>query len=211
MVLGIPGGRGDVAGQFFHRPAIATRVVSIRRDARERGRLQQPVIRIIRRRDHPVDQIFNHRPIPGRVVCKRGAITIGPAAVFKSICVVEDSDTATRRCCKVKNQTILGDSLGRQGGRRAFHDGYAPISSYRVLGPRLRTGGAAGGIPNGSDRYRYEDVSRMAGRTHEERRAVAERQECRDWPIPAEPAAEESRCQQEVGEGASEGEGNAGC
>ncbi len=97
MVLGIPGGRGDVAGRLFHRPAIATRVVSIGRDARERFRLQEPVIRIIRRRDHPVDQIFNHRPIPGRVVCERGAITIGPAAVFKSICVVEDSDTATRR------------------------------------------------------------------------------------------------------------------
>ena len=41
-------------------------------------------------------------------------------------------------------------------------------------------------------------------------RLVAERQECRDWPIPAEPAAEEFGGEQELGEGASEGEGNAG-
>ncbi len=39
-------------------------------------------------------------------------------------------------------------------------------------------------------------------------RAVAQRQECRDWPIPAEPAAEGFGGQQELGEGASEGEGN---
>ena len=50
----------------------------------------------------------------------------------------------------------------------------------------------------------------MAGRTHEERRAVAQRQERRDWAIPAEPASKEFRRQQELGEGASEGEGNAG-
>jgi len=51
----------------------------------------------------------------------------------------------------------------------------------------------------------------MAGRTHgEERRAVAERQECRGRHIPAEPAAEGFCGQQELGEGASEGEGNAG-
>ena len=51
----------------------------------------------------------------------------------------------------------------------------------------------------------------MAGRTHdEERRAVAQRQECRDWHVPAEPAAEEFGGQQELGKGASEGEGNAG-
>jgi hypothetical protein len=30
--------------------------------------------------------------------------------------------------CKDKNQTILGDSLGRQGGRPALHYGYAPVS-----------------------------------------------------------------------------------
>ncbi len=42
-------------------------------------------------------------------------------------------------CCKDKNRTILGDSLGRQGGRWALHDGYAPVSlSWRW--PRLRTG-----------------------------------------------------------------------
>ena len=41
-------------------------------------------------------------------------------------------------------------------------------------------------------------------------RLVAQRQECRDWPIPAEPLAEEFRCEQELGEGASEGEDNAG-
>lgn len=41
-------------------------------------------------------------------------------------------------------------------------------------------------------------------------RAVAQRQECRDWPVPAEPVAEELGGQQELGEGASEGEGNAG-
>ena len=31
-------------------------------------------------------------------------------------------------CCKDKNQTILGDSLGRQGGRPLSHDGYALVS-----------------------------------------------------------------------------------
>jgi len=45
--------------------------------------------------------------------------------------------------------------------------------------------------------------SRHAGR------AVAQRQECRDWPIPAEPAAEEFGGQQELGERASEGEGTS--
>ncbi|MBS0261986.1 MAG: hypothetical protein JSS02_08510 [Planctomycetes bacterium] len=32
-------------------------------------------------------------------------------------------------CCKDKNQTILGDSLGRQGGRPLSRDGYATVSS----------------------------------------------------------------------------------
>ena len=31
-----------------------------------------------------------------------------------------------------KNQTILGDSDGRQGGRRALYDGNAPVSSFSV-------------------------------------------------------------------------------
>jgi hypothetical protein len=39
-------------------------------------------------------------------------------------------------CCKDKNQTILGDSLGRQGGRRALHDGYAPVSFLMRRGRR---------------------------------------------------------------------------
>jgi len=65
-------------------------------------------------------------------------------------------------------------------------------------------------IASGGDKYPHEDVSGMAGRTHEERRAVAQRQERRDWAIPAEPASKEFRRQQELGEGASEGEGNAG-
>jgi hypothetical protein len=49
----------------------------------------------------------------------------------------------------------------------------------------------------------------MVGRTPEKRRVVAVRQECRDWPITTEPAAEEFRCQQEIGEGDCEGEGKA--
>jgi hypothetical protein len=32
------------------------------------------------------------------------------------------------RCYRISNQTILGDSPGRQGGRRALHDGYATVS-----------------------------------------------------------------------------------
>ncbi len=41
-------------------------------------------------------------------------------------------------------------------------------------------------------------------------RLVAQRQECRDWPVPAESAAEGFCCEQELGEEASEGDGNAG-
>jgi len=46
------------------------------------------------------------------------------------------------RCCRVKNQTILGDSHGRQGGRRALHDGYAPVSFLmrRIAHAHERTG-----------------------------------------------------------------------
>jgi len=40
-------------------------------------------------------------------------------------------------------------------------------------------------------------------------RLVAERQECREWSIPSQPAANEFGSQQEVGAWASEG--NAGC
>lgn len=35
---------------------------------------------------------------------------------------------------------------------------------------------------------------------------MAQREECRDWPLTVEPAAEEFGGQQEFGEGASEGE-----
>ena len=38
----------------------------------------------------------------------------------------------------------------------------------RDVGPRSRMGGAAGRIDSGGDRYRHEDISRMAGRTHGE-------------------------------------------
>ena len=31
-------------------------------------------------------------------------------------------------CCKDKNQTILGDSVEKQGGRPLSRDGYAPVS-----------------------------------------------------------------------------------
>jgi len=41
-------------------------------------------------------------------------------------------------------------------------------------------------------------------------RLVAERQDCRDWAIMAEPLAEEFGCQQELAEEASENEANAG-
>jgi hypothetical protein len=40
-----------------------------------------------------------------------------------------------------------------------------PFLLHRVLGPRSRTHGAAERIASGGDRYRYEDVSRMAVRT----------------------------------------------
>ena len=52
-------------------------------------------------------------------------------------------------------------------------------------------------------RYNHEDVSPIAGDAW---RLVTQRQDCRDWPIPAEPVAEEFRCEQDLGEGASEGE-----
>lgn len=45
-------------------------------------------------------------------------------------------------CCKDKNQTILGDSLGRQGGRPLSRDGYAPAS---FLVRRLRKSNARTG------------------------------------------------------------------
>ena len=51
----------------------------------------------------------------------------------------------------------------------------------------------------------------MAGRTqNEERRAVAQRQECRDWAFTAEPAAEEFGGEQEFEQEAEAGESNAG-
>jgi hypothetical protein len=39
---------------------------------------------------------------------------------------------------------------------------------HRDVESRSRTHGAAGRIASGGDRYRHEDVSRMAGRTHGE-------------------------------------------
>lgn len=41
-------------------------------------------------------------------------------------------------------------------------------------------------------------------------RLVAQRQECRDWPVPAEPAAEEFGGEQELSEKAEAGDSNAG-
>ncbi len=78
-----------------------------------------------------------------------------------------------------------------------------PCVFNRDVGPRSRTHGAAGRIASGGDRYRHEDVPRMVGDLG---RLVAQRQECRDWHVPAEPVAKELRCEQELGEGASEGE-----
>ena len=83
-----------------------------------------------------------------------------------------------------------------------------PCVRYRVLRPRSRTGGAAGRIASGGDRYSHDDVSRMAG---DAGTLVAQRQECRDWAFPVEPAAKEFGCQQELGEGASEGEACEAC
>ena len=34
-------------------------------------------------------------------------------------------------------QQVLGDALGRQGGHRALHDGYAPVSSLSCAGATL--------------------------------------------------------------------------
>lgn len=68
---------------------------------------------------------------------------------------------------------------------------------YRVLGPRSRTHGA-GKIASGGDRYRHEDVSRMAG---DAGRLVAQRQERRDWAFTAEPAAEESAVNKSLAKG----------
>ena len=46
-------------------------------------------------------------------------------------------DGVARCCCfslpaDRKNQTILGDSPGRQGGRRAQRDGYAPALTFKT-------------------------------------------------------------------------------
>lgn len=71
-----------------------------------------------------------------------------------------------------------------------------PFLLYRGVGPRSRTGGAAGRIASGGDRYSHEDVSRMAG---DAGRAVAQRQERWDWYVPAEPAAEEFGGEKELG------------
>ena len=68
------------------------------------------------------------------------------------------------------------------------------------------THGTAGRIASGGDRYRHEDVSRMAGRTHEERRVVAQRQECRGRHVEHQPAvAEEGE-----GQAIETAEGDAG-
>ena len=50
---------------------------------------------------------------------KRSPIIVTDAVRF---CRQDDS------CCIIKNQTILGDSPDRQGGRPLTCDGYAPVS-----------------------------------------------------------------------------------
>ncbi len=60
---------------------------------------------------------------------------------------------------------------------------------YRHVGPRSRTHGAAGRFASGGDRYRHEDVSRMAG---DAGRVVAQRQERRDWHVEHQPAVAEA-------------------
>lgn len=47
------------------------------------------------------------------------------------------------RCRKDKKQTILGDSLGMQGGRRASHDSYALVS-YANGSHMLKNGRGSG-------------------------------------------------------------------
>jgi len=72
-----------------------------------------------------------------------------------------------------------------------------------MVRPRSRTHGTAGRIARGGDRYCHEDVSGMAGDTG---RAVAERQECRDWHVEHQPAvAEEGE-----GQAIETAEGDAG-
>lgn len=45
---------------------------------------------------------------------------------------------------RIRNQTVRGDSLGRQSGRRDFMKTLPPCVLYSVLGQRPRTGGACG-------------------------------------------------------------------
>ena len=66
-----------------------------------------------------------------------------------------------------------------------------PLFLYRDVESHSRTHGRTPRIASGGDRYRHEDVSRMAGRTHEERRAVAQRQECRGRHVEHQPAVAE--------------------
>ena len=59
-----------------------------------------------------------------------------------------EADAGRCRCqgdggCKIKNQTILGDSCRKQGGRPLSRDGYAPVPFLMRRGRRCsRTGDA---------------------------------------------------------------------
>jgi hypothetical protein len=121
-----------------------------------------------------------------------------------TLCVAIAKATAV---AKIRIKQFLANPLAGKVVAGLCMMAMPPCVLYRVLGPHSRTGGAAGRIASGGDRYSHEDVSRMVG---DAGRLVAERQECREWPVPAEPAAKEFGGEQELGEWASEGEGNAG-
>jgi hypothetical protein len=68
---------------------------------------------------------------------RRWAYLLKPSPIIVAgltLCVADAKATAVARgCCfslpaERQNQTILGDSLGRQGGRPLFRDGYATVS-----------------------------------------------------------------------------------
>ena len=127
-----------------------------------------------------------------------------PSLPFVAWLTLDIADATATAVAKIRIKQFLAIPLANKVVSGPCMMAMPPCVLYRVLGPRSRTVGAVGRIASIGDRYRHEDVSRMAG---DAGRLVVERQERRDWPIPAEPLAEEFGGQQELGDAC---EGNAG-
>ena len=76
---------------------------------------------------------YENRPMA--TLARKSLVRAGDDSFVDAIAVVRGGTDAVRcgcqgdRGCKDKNQPILGDSLDRQGGRRALRDDLAPVCS----------------------------------------------------------------------------------